>query len=297
MLYSNTREHFDPKVASSRNIGWVTEPEQASLRGRRVAIAGIGGVGGAYVFSFTNLGIDEFSIADPDTFEVQNFNRQKGANMLSVGELKTGVIAMMAKNINPQISIRAFPEGVTPENIDDFLEGSSVYVDGIDFFEPGVRRMIANACYVKGIPFVTAAPLGMSCSLIVFMPGGMTYDEYFGPWDSGDSYEAYVTNLSRFLVGVAPKFLHKNQLVDRSKFSVSERKAPSIIVGPDLCAGVAVSTVIKILLRRGRVPVAPRSMQFDAYRNKLVHVWRPWGWRNPLQRIAFRVVKGMLMCS
>lgn len=297
MLYSNTREHFNPKVAFSRNIGWVTESEQASLQKFKVAIAGLGGVGGAYARSFTRLGMEESSIADPDTFEVQNFNRQDGASVFSVGESKVDVIALMAKNINPYMSIRVFPEGVTPENIDDFLEGSSVYVDGIDFFEPGVRRMIANACYVKGIPFVTAAPLGMSCSLIVFMPGGMTYDEYFGPWDSGDSHDAYVTNLSRFLVGVAPKFLHKTQLVDRSKFSVSERKAPSIIVGPDLCAGVVVSTVIKILLRRGHVPVAPRSMQFDAYRNKLVHVWRPWGWRNPLQRIAFRVVKRMMISS
>ena len=40
------RPEFDYDVAFSRNIGWVTEAEQRSLRDKRIAIAGMGGVGG-----------------------------------------------------------------------------------------------------------------------------------------------------------------------------------------------------------------------------------------------------------
>jgi hypothetical protein len=32
-------------------------------------------------------------------------------------------------------------------------------------------------------------------------------------------------------------------------------------------------------------------VQFDAYRNKLTHTWRPWGWRNPLQRLVAAIAR------
>jgi len=58
-----------------------------------------------------------------------------------------------------------------------------------------------------------------------------------------------------------------------------------------LCAGIAATEALKILLRRGRVYAAPVSMQFDAYRGRLARVWRPWGNRSPWQRIAIAVAR------
>ena len=72
--------HFDYNTAFSRNIGWVTADEQRVLRGKRIAIAGMGGVGGLHLLALTRLGIGKFSIADPDTFELANFNRQVAAH-------------------------------------------------------------------------------------------------------------------------------------------------------------------------------------------------------------------------
>jgi hypothetical protein len=54
--------------AFDRNIGWVTEWEQQALRAKRVAIAGMGGVGGIHLLSLARLGIGRFSIADLDAF-------------------------------------------------------------------------------------------------------------------------------------------------------------------------------------------------------------------------------------
>jgi hypothetical protein len=58
-----------------------------------------------------------------------------------------------------------------------------------------------------------------------------------------------------------------------------------------LCAGVAATEALKILLGRGRIRAAPHGVQFDAYRNKLVHTWRPGGHRNPLQRLLMAIVR------
>ena len=70
---------FNYDEAFSRNIGWVTEAEQQSLRGKRVAIAGLGGVGGVHLLTLARLGIGRFAIADLDRFDLVNFNRQVGA--------------------------------------------------------------------------------------------------------------------------------------------------------------------------------------------------------------------------
>jgi len=76
---------FDYKVAFSRNIGWVTEAEQSRLRSKRIAIAGMGGVGGGHLLTLTRLGVGAFNIADFDAFELANFNRQAGAmNRISI---------------------------------------------------------------------------------------------------------------------------------------------------------------------------------------------------------------------
>ena len=67
---------FYYRSAFSRNIGWVTETEQEVLRTKRIAIAGLGGVGGSHLLAFTRLGVGKFNISDLDVFELANFNRQ-----------------------------------------------------------------------------------------------------------------------------------------------------------------------------------------------------------------------------
>jgi nitroreductase len=57
-------------------------------------------------------------------------------------------------------------------------------------------------------------------------------------------------------------------------------------MGCELCAGVAASQALKLLLNRGDVVAAPRGLQYDAYVNRLGRTWRPGGNRHPLQRYA-----------
>jgi len=90
----------------------------------------------------------------------------------------------------------------------------------------------------------------------------------------------------RFLVGLAPALLHRHYLVDKSRANLKAKKGPSTIMACQLCASVAASEALKILLSRGKVWAAPHGIQFDGYRNKLSHTWRPGGNRHPLNRIA-----------
>ena len=275
--------------AFSRNIGWVTPEEQQVLRNKRVAIAGGGGVGGVHLLTLARLGVSRFHIADFDRFDIANFNRQVGANMDTIGEPKVEVMADMARGINPEIEVKTFPEGINEANLDAFLKGVDLYVDGLDFFAFDIRRQTFARCAQLGIPATTVAPLGMGAALLNFIPGKMTFEEYFQWGDLPD-----VDKAVRFVVGLAPAGLHRPYLVMPSAVSFNARRGPSTIMACQICAGIAGTEALKILLKRGNVRAAPYGMQFDAYRNKIALTWRPGGNRNPLHRLMIAVGKRQL---
>lgn len=279
--------HYDEAFA--RNIGWVTEAEQAALRGKRIAIAGVGGVGGVHLLSLARLGIGAFNVAEMDVFDLVNFNRQAGAMVSTLGRPKVEVMVEMARDINPELDIRVFGNGVDAGNLDDFLDGVDLYVDGLDFFAFQARRDTFNACHAKGVPAVTAAPLGMGTAVLSFLPGKMSFEEYFR-LDGCDEDEMAV----RFLLGLSPAMLQRGYLADPSRVDFAARRGPSTIAACQLCAGVATAEAIKILLGRGEVLCAPRGFQFDAYRNRYVKTWRPWGNNNPLQRLGLFIARRLL---
>ena len=191
---------FDYDEAFSRNIGWVTEWEQQILRTKRVAIAGMGGVGGVHLLTLARLGIGSFHVADMDVFETVNFNRQIGASTATLGRPKVDVMAGMARDINPTAEIRRFPNGINDDNIDDFLDGVDLFIDGFDFFVLDIRAKVFARCAELGIPAITAGPIGMGTAYLVFMPGEMTFEQYFGL--EGQPIEQQYVN---FLVGLTPR--------------------------------------------------------------------------------------------
>ena len=275
--------------AFARNIGWVTEAEQAALRGKRIAIAGVGGVGGVHLLSLARLGIGAFHVAEMDTFDLVNFNRQAGAMMSTLGRPKVDVMVEMARQINPELDIKVFGEGVNAGNLDAFLDGVDLYVDGLDFFAFQARRDTFNACHAKGVPAVTAAPLGMGTAVLSFLPGKMSFEEYFR-LDGCDEDEMAV----RFLLGLSPAMLQRGYLADPSRVDFAARRGPSTIAACQLCAGVTATEALKILLGRGEVLCAPWGFQFDAYSNRYIKTWRPWGNRNPVQQIGLFVARRQL---
>lgn len=280
---------FDYVSAYSRNIGWITHSEQSVLRNARVAIAGLGGVGGAHAATLARLGIAKMCLADFDAFEVHNINRQAGAFVSTFGQSKIDVIAAMVRDINPQVQLRLFSDGVTEANLDEFLSGVDVYVDGLDFFVLPVRRMVFAKCRELGIPALTAAPLGMGVAFLYFDPKGMSFEDYFRLEGHGMG-EQY----ARFVAGLSPSMLNRDYLVVPEAVNFREKRGPSTIMACDLCAGVMGAEVLKLLLGRGRIKAAPWGMHFDAYHQKMKTTWRPWGNANPLQQLLLRFIRPKL---
>ena len=192
----------------------------------------------------------------------------------------------MAKSINPDLEINIFPEGINAANTVDFLTGVDCYVDSLDFFALEARKTVCKLCSKMDIPVITAAPIGMGTAYLNFMPGKMTFEEYFR-LDGYSENEQYL----RFYLGLTPTAIQSAYLVDASKLNLANKKGPSTIVGCQLATGVIVAQVVKIFLHRGEVLNVPWGLHFDAYLNKYKKTWRPGGNNNPLQILAFKIAK------
>jgi molybdopterin-synthase adenylyltransferase len=123
---------------TTRNLGFVSAAEQELLHAAKVLVIGVGGMGGAAMQSLARTGIGSFAIADIDTFEVSNFNRQVFADLDTVDQHKAQATAVRLKRINPEIALEvAGADWMT--RIDDLLQRYPVVINGMDDIGAGIE--------------------------------------------------------------------------------------------------------------------------------------------------------------
>ncbi|POF29458.1 ThiF family adenylyltransferase [Roseibium marinum] len=282
-------KQFSYDEAFSRTLGWITRDEQQRLKSRTVAIAGLGGVGGANAITLARLGVSKFRLCEFDEFDLPNFNRQFGSGVSSIGRLKAEVISERIMDINPEADINLRQTPLRPDDAEAFLKGADIYVDSIDFFALNVRRALFACARAKRIPALTTAPIGMGAAWIIFTPDGMSFEEYFS-FEDGETER----NFLRFAVGLAPCGLHLPHLVDSSHVDFNRRKVPSTPMGIVVSAGVASTEAMKLLLGRRSMRAAPWFHQFDPMGGGKVSRRAWFGGRNPLRQVKLRVVERKL---
>ena len=202
-----------------------------------------------------------------------------GLRMSTLGRPKIDVITEMARDINPEVEIRGFPEGVRSDNIDAFLLGAEVFVDAMDTQALDVRRKIYARCRELGVPVVLALPAGMGFVFFTFAPDGMSLEEWCRFEDAPPGLE-----LLQYVAAVLPDpTLFLPSLVEPSAFNPGAGTGPSLGLGLELCAGVMIAQVAKLLLGRGAIEPAPYYYEFDAFNFVFRRGHMPLGNRDPRQ--------------
>ena len=280
---------FDYHSAFSRNLGIVSSDEHARLRQSTVAIAGMGGVGGDYLISLVRAGVGRFHIAEFDEFELANFNRQYGANTRTLGRRKIEVMLEYALEINPDLDVKIFDKGLDANNIDEFLSGADLAVDGMDVFAVDMHPLLVNSATVKGIITIAAVPLGLGAGVLAFGPGGMSYEDYFAISPDMSEEEKII----QFALGFAPE-MHHLKYLDPESINLKARKGPSSIAGCKLCAGFITTQALLALLHPHELKLLPWYTYLDARLNRFHHRRLWMGNRNPLQRLKSFIAKKRL---
>ena len=119
------------------------------LHNSRVAVFGIGGVGGYVCEGLVRSGVGAFDLVDDDKVCLTNINRQIYATRKTVGQYKVDVAAERIKDINPDAVVRTYKTFYTPETADQFdFKHYDYIVDAIDTVT-GKIALVMNAKAAK----------------------------------------------------------------------------------------------------------------------------------------------------
>jgi len=138
--------------------GWGTET-QKRLKDSTIFIAGAGGLGSPVSIYLVVAGVGNIRICDFDSPDWSNLNRQILHNHSRIGINKAVSAKQTLEELNPDISVLAFTEKITADNVDLLVGDSDLIVDCMDNFP---TRYILNDCAIrKGIPLVFGSIWGM----------------------------------------------------------------------------------------------------------------------------------------
>ncbi|QHI72149.1 tRNA threonylcarbamoyladenosine dehydratase [Aminipila terrae] len=129
------------------------------LSGSRVAVFGIGGVGGYVVEALARSGVGTIDIIDKDEVSISNINRQLIATSKTVGIAKVQVMKERIHDINPEINVNAYQCFYLPETADQFNFNDYDYVvDAVDTVTAKVE--IVMRAEAAGVPVISSMGAG-----------------------------------------------------------------------------------------------------------------------------------------
>lgn len=129
------------------------------LAGSKVAVFGIGGVGGYVCEALVRSGVGAFDLIDDDKVCLTNLNRQIIATRSTVGKYKTDVMRDRMLDINPNVEVEVHKCFFLPENADDFpWESYDYVVDAVDTVTAKIALVMK--CKEKNIPIISSMGAG-----------------------------------------------------------------------------------------------------------------------------------------
>lgn len=237
------------KQMVERNIGVISSKEQERLRNSCVAVAGCGGIGGLSAEQLVRIGVGHVKIADHDKFAVHNLSRQSGSTSANIGRNKAEVLGRYFKEINPELRLDIFKEGVLPENTKKFLDGAEAVIDGTDFSSFDATIHMYRAARENRICVFNPNAIGFGVNVFVFGPDTVSLEEYVG-LSSGADPRMALLKLVPYLPGyIAPEIVQKA--------ASGEIPIPNIAMPQYLATSIAISEVVMMLTGRVKPPAGP----------------------------------------
>jgi adenylyltransferase/sulfurtransferase len=159
------KERFDRNI----RLKGLGEAGQAKLLNASVLVIGAGGLGSAAILYLAAAGIGTVGVADGDSVEISNLQRQILYDLSDIGKLKAVCAKEKIERINPELKVSTYPEKITAKNIEGILTGYDFILECTD--DLASKFLINDACVLLSKPFCHAGVLGFSGRMMTFLPG------------------------------------------------------------------------------------------------------------------------------
>ena len=150
---------FDRQLRYFSDIGSNgSTPSQCQdrLRGAKLAVLGVVGLGGWAAWALACTGVGEMWLVDGDRVEVSNLNRQILYTESDIGRLKAEAAAERLGAFNSAMKIKATAKRLESEaELAEFIAGADIVIDAADWPAHEIERWCNSACFEAGIPYIT----------------------------------------------------------------------------------------------------------------------------------------------
>lgn len=164
---------------TKRNHHWLGGIEgQKQLRQLRVGVAGLGGMGSNIAEILLRLGVGGLKIADPDTIDLSNINRQVIATSQTVGTKKAHASFKELTAIAPDTEIVAYDQGITSDTVEEFVSDVDVIVDEIDVFPMQAHLLLHKAARARQLAVYSSYIIGLGTHIYKFHGEQYTFEDF-----------------------------------------------------------------------------------------------------------------------
>jgi len=257
---------------TQRNIGIITDKEQELLKTTKLAVFGLGGIGGVITEQLVRIGIGNLAIIDNDTFDISNNNRQIYSFQSTLGTYKTDTTERFLKDINPNLVIEKYNE-VNTANLPLILKNCNLVMLAIDSVKPCIE--IGRECrklkipIIEGwaIPFYNVRVIDSQTPCLETLYNLPTKNKSLDAFTDKDFNSMFtnillslttINGLADHYTGESIKKLMRGELLPRSF-------APMVW----LTSTAMVIEGTKLLLNKGKIQRAPKFLVFDPWQGKI----------------------------
>jgi molybdopterin/thiamine biosynthesis adenylyltransferase len=249
-------------------MGFWNNATQEAILDTHVAIGGTGGAGYMFGLEMARIGVQNFSVADPEVFDDVNANRVLGVNTETIGRNKAEIFEEEILKVNPGAKVRAFKEGINADNVATFMYGAHLVLDATELSMPELGTMVARQARENNVPLLNVEYVGHGAQVTAFDPSSKyTFERMMGLSETAslEDIAEQTIDPSRYLAYI-PKYGDLKTLMEIQKGA----SLPSNMIGAGTAAQLGVAEALKHIRARvgepGEKPTfAPHVRWYDPY--------------------------------
>jgi len=254
-----------------RNLGVFSQREQEHLREAKVAIVGLGGIGGTVSIVLARSGVSNFLLVDPERYDPPDTNRQVGCFSDTIGQYKADVIGREILRINPAARVEIHRERLPLEKTRHILKDWDIVVAEADDLAYS-SKLLYLAQELRKLS-ISAMPSGFVGYVMCFPPSSnpIQPETLFG-LPGNLSYEELHT-----LVESPENKCGRRWYIKQGKWRVDwfrgwrdgEKGLTQICPSVWICACLAATEIIKFLVGRWKIAQAPHMWHIMLADNRI----------------------------
>jgi len=219
----------------NRTSFFLNEENYNLISNAKITMCGLGGLGGQAFLNLVRMGFKNFKLAENGIFDPPDMNRQALAFNRTMDKRKIDVYKEYAIDINPDLNIEIFSEGLNKDNLQIILDDIDIFIRVMDFEKSQNVKIECNNLILKSnTPMFQASCFGISSMLYNFNQDSITPDKFWRIFREKNIIEKIETN----------KFI-----LDRLQEYNISKQFPSTSIGVNITSLFLANEILSYVLR------------------------------------------------